>query len=67
MHELLGADRPSQADLYTQEFVGMTRDPVSLEELEAARERSGRRHPIRLRGNVAASCFRCMMRGLTSS
>jgi hypothetical protein len=54
MHELLGADRPSQTDLYTQEFAGMARDPVSLEQLEEARERLVSDIRDRLRGNVAA-------------
>ncbi|PVE24001.1 hypothetical protein DC522_12930 [Microvirga sp. KLBC 81] len=54
MHELLGTDRPSQADLYTQEFVGMTREPVSLEELEAARERLVGDIRSRLGGSIAA-------------
>lgn len=54
MHELLGKDRPAQAELYTQEFVGMTRDFVSLDKLEAARERLVGDIRSRLGGDVAA-------------
>src|SRR3546814_3365336 len=52
MHELLAPARTSIEALYTEEFVGMTRDVVSLEELEAARVRLLDDIRARLTGNA---------------
>lgn len=53
MHELLAPTRVPLDALYTEEFVGMTRDVVSLDELEAARVRLLDDIRTRLTGDAA--------------
>lgn len=53
MHELLAPTKAPLGAMYTEEFVGMTRDAVSLEELEAARVRLLDDIRARLTGNAA--------------
>ena len=54
MHELLAPATPVREDLYDEEFVGMTRDPVSREALADAGRRLHADIGSRLHGDVAA-------------
>ncbi|MDP2619566.1 MAG: nucleotidyl transferase AbiEii/AbiGii toxin family protein [Hyphomicrobiales bacterium] len=53
MHELLAPAKASLDALYTEEFAGMTRDVVSLDELESARARLLDDIRTRLTGDAA--------------
>ena len=53
MHELLAPTTPVREDLYDEEFVGMTREPVSREALADAGRRLHADIGSRLHGDVA--------------
>ena len=54
MHELLAPATPFRGDLYDQEFVGMTREAVSLEALADAARTLHADIMSRLHGDVAS-------------
>ena len=53
MHELLSPADPPPAEPYRAEFTGMTRDPVSMEELDETRRRLHADIGERLTGDIA--------------
>ena len=54
MHELLAPAEPASTEAYHGEFTGMTRDPVSAEELDETRRRLHADVRERLTGDIAA-------------
>ena len=54
MHELLAPGEPASTEAYHAEFTGMTRDPVSVEELDETRRRLHADVQGRLTGDIAA-------------
>ncbi len=54
MHELLAPSAPPEEDLYYEEFVGMTREAVSRDDLAGTRRRLHADIGSRLKGDIAA-------------
>ena len=54
MHELLAPAEPASTEAYRTEFTGMTRDPVSMEDLDETRRRLHADVQERLTGDIAA-------------
>ena len=54
MHELLAPAEPASTEAYGTDFTGMTRDPVSMEDLDETRRRLHADVQERLTGDIAA-------------